>query len=465
MIETWAVVCIFLLSITSTVGLILHRPFLNIRLGQSYVRMETYFLGALLAPVLILVFGFMRSSDMLAGLEGSAGLDPVGILALFLSMVFISIFLDITGVFEFCARMALRIAGHNRRKLFLSLYITVSILTLFTSNDILILTFTPLVVSFCRQAKLPATPYLIAEFFAANTWSMLLVVGNPTNILIAGAFHLDFLRYALWMILPTFAAGGVQVILLLRVFRRELTGDAYTGPSLKPSEAITDRWGAVLGTGLLAACIAGLAMAPRWGIPLWHMALASAMGLLLTLIARRSWARFLRQDRSILMGGPGFRQSFRRMPWPIIPFILSQFIAVEALRLQGISSTIAASLQSWCGSSVPRAIALYGVLSTLTANLVNNIPMTLGFTSLLDGLTEPSLRMAALSTIIGSNLGANLTPIGALAGLMWMSLLREKDVPISFFQFVIYGLWITPLSLFASLAVLCAQAAWTLRCP
>jgi len=56
---------------------------------------------------------------------------------LFLSMVFMSIFLDITGFFEYCARLALKFAGSDGKRLFFSLYLTVSLLTVFTSNDII----------------------------------------------------------------------------------------------------------------------------------------------------------------------------------------------------------------------------------------------------------------------------------------------------------------------------------------
>jgi arsenical pump membrane protein len=60
---------------------------------------------------------------------------------------------------------------------------------------------------------------------------------------------------------------------------------------------------------------------------------------------------------------------------------------------------------------------------------------------------------------MGSNLGANLTPLGALAGLLWMSLLREKEIPIRFGRFLRYGLLATPASLLAGLTVLAIEMA------
>lgn len=64
----------------------------------------------------------------------------------------------------------------------------------------------------------------------------------------------------------------------------------------------------------------------------------------------------------------------------------------------------------------------YGFTSSLAANVLNNIPMTVAFVPLIEehGLT------AALATVIGSNLGTEITPLGSLAGMMWLSMLRER---------------------------------------
>jgi arsenical pump membrane protein len=156
------------------------------------IKIDTYFLGALLGPILIVIFGILNLSQIFSGFGGVGSLNPFGILVLFLSMVFMSIFLDITGFFEYCARVALKYANGDGRRLYFSIYLTVSILTIFTSNDIIILTFTPFIYYFSKNAGIDPKPYLIAEFFAANTWSMMLYIGNPTNIVLAVAFNLRF---------------------------------------------------------------------------------------------------------------------------------------------------------------------------------------------------------------------------------------------------------------------------------
>ncbi|NCC52914.1 MAG: hypothetical protein EOM20_17120 [Spartobacteria bacterium] len=458
----WLVLLVFAASTAVTIGLILHRPYLYLRIRQRRLRVETYFIGALLGPVLILGLGMMPWAEVVHGLGGSGGFQPFGILALFLSMVFISIFLDITGVFEFCAHVALRWAGDDGRRLFYAIYFVVSALTVFTSNDIIILTFTPLVCYFTKHARLNPTPYLIAEFFAANTWSMLLYVGNPTNIVIAGAFHLTFTQYSMWMFLPTLAAGLVNLVGLSLLFGKDISQSLahhIVGP---PGEAITDRTGAIMGLHLLGACVLALAIAPYFGVAMWVVALTAALGLLAMLIARRSWARLQGRDMD-LHGGAGVRHTLGRMPWSMIPFVTALFVTVAALQYYGITPALGNAVRRAGVTSPVPLVGLFGFGSALAANLLNNIPMTLAFAGIIQGFTGSSLLAAALATTIGANLGANLTPLGALAGIMWLSILHGKGVHIRFLEFVRYGLLVTSFSLAAALGVLALQFALFVR--
>ena len=64
----------------------------------------------------------------------------------------------------------------------------------------------------------------------------------------------------------------------------------------------------------------------------------------------------------------------------------------------------------------------------------------------------PSNNLGALyATIIGSNIGAFLTPIGALAGIMWLSILKKHNVNYSFSSFIKYGVIVAIPTLIISL--------------
>ena len=131
---------------------------------------------------------------------------------------------------------------------------------------------------------------------------------------------------------------------------------------------------------------------------------------------------------------------FSRLPWQLIPFLLSMFIIVLALDKHGVSAMIS----NFLGTKL--TAYTYGFSSMLIANIINNIPMTVLYSTVVD---ITNLKMV-YATIIGSNLAAILTPLGSLAGIMWMDILKVNDVKFTFGAFVKYGLIIAiPLGVFA----------------
>ncbi|MGI6359512.1 MAG: ArsB/NhaD family transporter [Acholeplasmatales bacterium] len=78
----------------------------------------------------------------------------------------------------------------------------------------------------------------------------------------------------------------------------------------------------------------------------------------------------------------------------------------------------------------------YGFGTFITSNLMNNQPASMLFSEMLENV-DLSIRLKAMyASVIGSNLGVLLTPLGALAGLMWMSILRHGDVKLNFFTYI-----------------------------
>ena len=124
------------------------------------------------------------------------------------------------------------------------------------------------------------------------------------------------------------------------------------------------------------------------------------------------------------------------------------FVIVVALNYQGISGEIVKLF----GES--NTIWIYGYSSFLASNLINNIPMSILYSNLCSHLSEAIYLPAVFASIIGSNIGAFLTPMGALAGIMFTNLLNEHDVRFSFIDFVKYGAIISLPVITAALATL-----------
>ncbi|UKI48948.1 MAG: hypothetical protein L6U99_08960 [Clostridium sp.] len=95
------------------------------------------------------------------------------------------------------------------------------------------------------------------------------------------------------------------------------------------------------------------------------------------------------------------------------------------------------------GKHLPKNVFLYGLLADVCSNLVNNIPMSVLFTNVLK-YSDFNINLVYAS-IVGSNLGAFMTPVGALAGIMWMNILKSHDV--DFFHIRNLFLYGMPLSI------------------
>ncbi len=413
-------VATIVISSITVIGMIisvLTKPYIE----KGKFRIGLYWLICLVGAVTILASGALPIKKAWQGITARTSVNPLKILALFLSMTLISEFLEDAGFFDYLAnRIFLRTRG-GALKLFLIIYTVVSVLTVFTSNDIIILTFTPSICIFAKKAKISPLPFLFGEFVAANTWSMALIVGNPTNVYLASAFGVGFFEYFKVMWLPTLVGGVTGLGVLLLLFYRQLRA-----PIEKTAEDFTEvkikKIPLIFALSHLGVCLIMLAVSDFIGV---EMYLVCVIALLSLTVFNLVYG--LIKERS----ANGLLHAYKKAPYELIPFVLSMFIIVLALSYSGVTEYLTDALIK--GSKVDGVT--FGFLSGASANLLNNIPMSVLFEKIISGRSAPALYGA----VIGSNVGAFITPVGALAGIMWNKILKKYGVKLSFFKFVLYG--------------------------
>ena len=406
-----------------------------------------------LLGVFLLLLTFTIDLDVISkGILGTDRIKPFSIIILFFSLAYICISLDLTGLFEYMALKVAKGAGNSGKKLFIFFFLFSSVLTTFTSNDIVILTITPIIIYFAKHTKIDPIPYLIAQFFAANIWSLTLYIGNPTNIIVAEAFGLTFLGYSAWMLLPTILGGFTCLVLLLLVFKKRIP-KSFESIEIKPISALKDRFGAFFSGISLITCLFMISIAQLVNLSLWLITFFFAM----IMACYNLIHDFLLKKRKKLEQFYILGKSVKRIPWKIIPFIIGMFILVEALVSTGWIDLFASILSLISIYLIP-SVLIMGFLSSLSCNIMNNQPMTIFFTQILlsdsFSITERIKMGSMFALIMGSNLGANLTLIGALAGIMWHKILSDKDVKISYKEFAKFGFLITPIIILLSCVVL-----------
>ena len=167
----------------------------TLKIGKLHF--STFYFPLLLVAIIFLIFPFFDKSELKDALFTNTPINPLKILVLFLSISVLSIGLDKSGFFSFLASWSIKRVRQSQYALFFFLYLLISVTTIFTSNDIVILTFTPFIIHLAKEGKFKPLPYLVMEFVAGNTFSMLLQIGNPTNIYLSTVFGVDFVRYLL----------------------------------------------------------------------------------------------------------------------------------------------------------------------------------------------------------------------------------------------------------------------------
>lgn len=405
----------------------------KIKIGK--LKIDSYWVITLLGALVLIIFGLADVVVVGKALVADTAINPLKILVLFISMTILSIFLDELGFFRYLASVTLKKAKTGQMKLFLYLYLIVSVLTVFTSNDIIILSFTPFICYFAKNAKINPIPYLAAEFVAANTWSMALIIGNPTNIYLATAYGIDFIAYLKVMILPTLGAGIVAFLALLLLFRKKLSAPIEGEPE---NIVIQDKLLLWVGIAHLALCTLLLAIGSYINLEMWLVSLSAVVSLFIFTVV----IALVRKQKPVQLLG-----CLKRAPWQLIPFILSMFVMIVVLQEKGVTQAIGNLL----GTDL--AVLKYGITSFLSANLINNIPMSVLFSSILTTVEGSAALQAVFATVIGSNIGAFLTPIGALAGIMWSSILNEHNLKFGYLDFLKIGVTIAIPTLLAALGV------------
>lgn len=418
---------VFIITCVVMIASVLFFP--KLKIGK--IEIGVYWIVTVVGAIVIFLCSKTDIKKIGDALISQNEINPLKILALFLSMTFISIFLDELGFFGKLANFALKKNKSGQKKLFFSLYVLVSVLTVFTSNDVIILSFTPFICYFAKNAKISPIPYLASEFVAANTWSMALIIGNPTNIYLATSAGIGFVEYLKYSALPTAAGGITALTVLYLMFRKTLR----TPLSCDIEDVkINDKFLLWIGIVHLAVATVLLAISSYIGLQMWLAAVCVA-GSLCIVVAFYSLFR-KKPSRKLV-------KSILRMPYEIIPFVLSMFVIVIVLDDINVTGAIAACLGS------DYLILKYGTLSFLSSNLVNNIPMSVLFSSVID--CGAAGLPAIFATVIGSNIGAFLTPVGALAGIMWSSIVNKHGVKFGCWKFIKIGIIVSVPTLFASL--------------
>ena len=331
------------------------------------------------------------------------------------------------GLFDAMGTVMARGSRGSPQRLLAFVFVIAAAITAVLSLDATIVLLTPVVFATAARMRISAKPQVYACAHLANSASLLLPVSNLTNLLAFHASHLSFLRFAALMVLPTIAAVGVEWVVFRRFFVVDLKRPRHAG--VRPSLPEFPR----LAVAVLACTLAGFAVSSVLEIaPVWFAA-AGAIAITIPALARKTAT----PGALARAAEPGF-----------LIFVLGLGVIVQAASSNGLDTAVRAVLPT--GGSLPELLAI-AALSAVFANLVNNLPATLMLIPVAATAAGPG---PVLATLIGVNVGPNLTYVGSLATLLWRRVLRDEDADAELGEILRLGALTVPAGLIAATVLL-----------
>lgn len=333
------------------------------------------------------------------------------------------------GVFDWVSSAAVRSAKGSSSRLFLLVYLVGTVVTIFMSNDATAVVLTPAILVVVRKAKIAPLPYLFVCAFIANAASFVLPISNPANLVLfrtgmppLGQWLLSFSLPSLLSILATY---GVMRLLFRNDLRQQIESE------VQPVELTAEGKMVLAGLALMVAVLmTASAMNKDLGLP---TCLAAAV--ITAVVSIKSKRNPLK-----LLGN---------ISWGTLLLVAGLFVMVDAVESQGALKLTQEWLE-YAQRLTPAAGAMVvGFVVGLANNLVNNLPL-----GLIAGGTLQATHIKGLlanATMIGVDLGPNLSVTGSLATILWLIALRKEKLEVSFWKFLQVGAIAMPIALAAAL--------------
>lgn len=372
--------------------------------------------------------------------------------AAFIAVIIISLLLDESGFFEWAALHVSRWGNGRGRLLFTWIVLLGAAVAALFANDGAALILTPIVIAMLLAlgfSKGATLAFVMAAGFIADTASLPLIVSNLVNIVSADFFHLGFTQYASVMIPVNLAAIAATLLMLHLFFRKDIPATYDVSLLKAPASAIKDPATFRAGWVVLIFLLIGFFILDPLGIPV--SAIAAAGAVVLLVVAKRGHAI---NTGKVLRGAP----------WQIVIFSQAMYLVVYGLRNAGLTDYLSDVLNLLADKGLWAATFGTGFLTALMSSVMNNMPTVLIGALSVEGSTATGVVREAMiyANVIGCDLGPKITPIGSLATLLWLHVLSQKNMTITWGYYFRTGIIMTLPVLFVTLAALAWRLSATL---
>ncbi len=350
-----------------------------------------------------------------------------------------------TGGFQALAYWLAKVSRGRLYLLLVMLGTAVTVISLILDNVTTVIIFGPLIILICQSLAVNPIPFLLAAALLSDTGGVATLVGDPPNLMIGSAAHIDFNTFFLHMGGIVFVAWLSTLLALKFLFRKKLSVTPQT-PVFSEHGLLKDKktwYSTLLVLGVMVVLFI------FHGMLNWEAWVVSVLGLtvLMLLTYKGSPDKYLAQvELSLLL------------------FFISLFVIIGGVE--------GSHFLEWIGQFVlpivneDMLLACLALMwgAALISAMIDNIPFTAAMIPIILGLEAQGVNVSSLwwALAIGVGMGGNGSHLGSTANVFIVTLserLAEREAKPSLA--ITPGMWFrkgTPIMLLT--LVVCSLIMW-----
>ena len=411
---------------------------------------------ASIGAVIILLTGIVSQGDVVDIINKIGGAS-IAIIA----TIVMAVILESFGFFHWAAAKLANLAKGSGYRLYWYIQLLCFLMTLLFNNDGSILITTPILILLLKNLRLKPhqqIPYLLSGALIATASSAPIGVSNIVNLIALKIVDMSLYMHTAMMFVPATLGLLFMSWLMFIVIKKKLPKtlpdslydieDIFFEKNFHPLkntlsfETKHKRTKFMMKLLLFVFVIRCLLFAASYfSIPIELVAVLGSFILLL-------WRWYYLRTNPV--------DILKKTPWHILIFAFSMYVIIYGLHNAGLT----AMLVKVCGPVVNEGLFystfIMGGLVSVLSNFFNNHPaLMIGTITLTEMTLDPiTLKTIYLANIIGSDMGSLLLPIGTLASLIWMHILRENKIKIKWKDYLSVSLIVIPLTTIVTLFLL-----------
>ncbi len=353
-----------------------------------------------------------------------------GVLGLLAGMMILVWGAEQAGIFTYLAVKVGQLSGGRPAALIFGLTGATAVLSAFLDNVTTILLVVPITFVIADALDIDPIPLIVAQVIASNVGGAATLIGDPPNIIIAGASGLGFNDFLINVGPPAVAAYLATTAVMYFVFRKDL----------RPHPDRVSELGSLDARAGLGPRRDVIVVLVCLGLTVIGFFVHQSLHLEPPTVALSGAALFL------LIGRLEIERPLEAIEWPTLFFFVGLFVLVGALQVNGTLERVAEGLAEATGGSKVAEVVAVAWVSAIASGFVDNIPFTAAMVPVVDQLSaDTDVTWWALS--IGACYGGNLTLIAASANLVAAGAVRRAGRELSFMRFLKIGVPATLLSM------------------